>query len=181
MVAIETIQSISIEFLVHVRLLDFKKSTVSNFKCAQRFCWLLLHLSKCKHTSICIYNLMPAALTWSCTLIRNLAAWIDMWQSPCGERTRDLPGCFYSWPFQGWKRDLHLGDRKVTCKKAGKSHKWPKSTMIIDLGPWPFGKTHPTSSDKIFSLQCWWIPSLVQNLEEEGKWSIKPPPPKKKT
>lgn len=63
MVAIETIQSISIEFLVHVRLLDFKKSTVSNFKCAQRFCWLLLHLSKCKHTSICIYNLMPAALT----------------------------------------------------------------------------------------------------------------------
>ncbi len=27
-----------------------------------------------------------------------------------------LFGCF-KWPFQGWKRDLHLGDQKVTWKK----------------------------------------------------------------
>ena len=26
-------------------------------------------------------------------------------------------GVFYSWPFQGWKRDLHLGYQKITWKK----------------------------------------------------------------
>ena len=25
---------------------------------------------------------------------------------------------FYSWPFQGWKRDLHLGDQKVTTGRS---------------------------------------------------------------
>lgn len=41
-------------------------------------------------------------------------------------RSRDpsqvLPSEFYSWPFQGWKHDLHVGNQSVTWKKLDKNN-----------------------------------------------------------
>ena len=43
---------------------------------------------------------------------------------PPGSSIRNLFWVFYSWPFQGWKRDLHWGDQKATWKKLAVTNFW---------------------------------------------------------
>ena len=68
----------------------------------------------------------------------------------------DLFWVFYSWPFQGWKRDLHLGDQfRSRLEEAGNIFAKFRGFLLMGDWPWQNVSKSPTSERSWPSPYTW--------------------------